>query len=100
MSLQKAFEESLGHGHFIERAFLEAVGVHLHEAEAVLAIVRRRHPFLRGLDFLLAMNFMKEYRFELISALQFTIRSMTTYEDLLWRCLEQLDEALPPVRFI
>ncbi len=95
--LQAAFEASLGHGHYIDRAFLEAVGLHLNEATYIYDIVRSKHSSLRPSDFLLAFNFMKEYRFEQISALQFNIRSTTTYENVLWSSLAMIDDGLPPV---
>lgn len=97
MTLREAFEKSLGHGHYIDRAFLESVGVHLEEGDFIFEMVRNKYKEFSPANFLLAMNFLKEYRFEMISALQFNIRSTSTYEDYLWSTLEQIDKSLPEV---
>lgn len=97
-SLKTLFSKYIGHGHFNDRGFLEGVGLHLEEAEHIFELCE---PFLNKAsahrDFLLALNFLKEYRHEQIAAFQFDILSTSTYENSLWETLEQLNKALPKV---
>lgn len=101
---KKILKKSLGHGHYNDRAFLEAVGVHLDEAEHIFFRINEYLVYIfheSPIDissFLMAMNFMKEYRFEMIEAFQFDILSTSTVENRLWPTLRKMDLALPQVQ--
>ena len=92
--VQAAFEGSLGHGHFTPRAFQEATGLHLDEAAYIFAHINSSSN-ITVKQFLLIMNFMKEYRSEAIAGLPFDILSNSTYEEILWPLLQMIDMVLP-----
>jgi hypothetical protein len=103
-SLLNTFKLTLGHSHYNDRAIFESVGLHLDEAYHILSKANEGLKVsgledIRISDFFLAMNFMKEYRFEMIAALQFDILSTSTYENHLWTTLQRLDRVLPQVQF-
>jgi hypothetical protein len=94
--LRNTFESTLGHSHYNDRCFSEGTGLHLREASAIFHLLASKSVVLEA-DFLLALNFMKEYRHEHIAGLPFNILSTSTYEQRLWSTLALIDQSLPSV---
>ena len=98
-AMQSAFEASVGHGHYNQRAFVQGVGLHLEEAEHIFSLVERSlPPATARRDFLIVFNLLKEYRHEAISGLQFDILSTSTFEEYFWSSLRAMSKSLPQVR--
>jgi hypothetical protein len=94
--LRQTFESTLGHSHYNDCCFSEGTGLHLREAAAIFHLLASKSLVMEA-DFLLALNFMKEYRHEHIAALPFNILSTSTYEQRLWSTLAIIDQNLPSV---
>jgi hypothetical protein len=91
--IRQTFESTLGHGHYSDRCFSEGTGLHLREASAIFHLLASKSMVMEA-DFLVAMNFMKEYRHEHIAGLPFNILSTATYEQRLWSTLALIDQSL------
>jgi hypothetical protein len=98
-AMRAAFEASVGHGHYNQRAFVQGVGLHLEEADYIFSLVEHSlPPATARRDFLMVFNLLKEYRHEAISGLQFEILSTSTFEEYFWSSLRVMSKSLPQVR--